>query len=202
MIAVIDYGVGNLFSLESSLSLIGAKAVVTRDSDTLARADGIILPGVGAFEDAKTKLDASGMRDVLDREVKNGKPVLGICLGMQMLYEKSLEYGEHAGLGYVRGKVVPFQLPREMKIPHMGWNSLKIKKECPLLRYVEDGEYAYFVHSYYACTSEDTVASAEYGSEFTAVVQKGKVFGTQFHPEKSGETGLNILRAFCEIAET
>lgn len=200
MIAVVDYGVGNLFSLVSSLRFIGAEAEVTADKEVLRAADGIILPGVGAFADAREKLRASGTEPVLREEVNKGKPFLGICLGMQMLFERSYEYGVHEGLGFIPGEVVPFDLPEGMKVPHMGWNSLQIMRECPLLRYVKNGEYVYYVHSYHATGCKDhTVAVSEYGIPVTGVVARGNVFGTQFHPEKSGDTGLNILRAFNEM---
>ncbi len=199
MIAVIDYGVGNLYSLVCSLNHIGAEAVVTSDIEVIRSSDKIILPGVGAFADARAKLNDTGLIPTLNAEVKSGKPLLGICLGMQMLYERSYEYGCHEGLGYIKGEVVPFKLPAELKVPHMGWNSLNLLKPCPLTKYVTDGDYVYFVHSYYAAIGENTVASAEYGVGVTAITQNGNVFGTQFHPEKSGETGLNILRAFQEL---
>ncbi len=200
MIAVVDYGVGNLFSLVCSLRFIGADAEVTADADRLRSADGIILPGVGAFADAREKLRASGTEPVLREEVAKGKPFLGICLGMQMLFDRSYEYGEHEGLGFIPGEVVPFSLPRGMKVPHMGWNSLQILRECPLLKYVSNGEYVYYVHSYYATgCGEYTAAVSEYGVPVTGVVARGNVYGTQFHPEKSGDTGLNILRAFNEM---
>ena len=202
MIAIVDYGVGNLFSLKSSLAAIGADAVVTKDEAVIRGAEKIILPGVGAFEDAMNKLRDSGLADVVKDEVRNGKPLLGICLGMQMLFEKSLEYGEHEGLGLVPGTVVPIGdvIPADLKIPHIGWNALHFTGEkCPIFKYVNDGDCVYFVHSYYAAGCEDyTVATAEYGAELTAAVQNGNVFGCQFHPEKSGKVGLNILRAFCE----
>lgn len=199
MIAIIDYGVGNLYSLTCSLAHVGADAVVTSDEKVIRAADKIILPGVGAFADAKGKLSESGLIPVLDGEVASGKPLLGICLGMQMLFERSYEYGCHEGLGYVKGEVVRFDLPAEMKVPHMGWNSLNLLKDSPITKYTKEGDFVYFVHSYYAAVGEYTVASANYGVDCTAIVQNGNVFGTQFHPEKSGETGLNILRAFAEL---
>lgn len=201
MIAVIDYGVGNLFSLTSSLSRIGADSVVTGDPEVIRRADKIILPGVGAFEDARRKLSESGLDKVILDEVRNGKKIFGICLGMQMLFERSYEYGEHEGLGLLHGNIVPMEgkIPSELKIPHIGWNSLKIKKEHPIFKYVKEGDYVYFVHSYYAEGCEDSLlATADYGREITAAVALDNVSGTQFHPEKSGEIGLSILRAFAE----
>ena len=203
MIAIIDYGVGNLFSLSSSLRSIGAEAVVTPDPDTIRRADRIILPGVGAFADAAEKLRATGLDQVLLEEVACGKPVMGICLGMQMLFEESHEYGIHKGLGLIPGRVIPMAgyIPAELKVPHIGWNPLIVKGDKhPLLRYVEEGDCVYFVHSYFAtdCT-EAVIATAEYGRELTAAVARGNVMGCQFHPEKSGKVGLSILKAFCEI---
>ena len=202
MIAVVDYGVGNLFSLVSSLRFIGVRAEVTADERVLRKADGIILPGVGAFADAREKLRTSGLEPGVREEVAKGKPFLGICLGMQMLFERSCEYGVHEGLGFIPGEVVPLRLPEGMKVPHMGWNSLQILRECPLLAHVSNGEYVYYVHSYYAtgCAAH-TAAVSEYGVPVTGVVARGNVYGTQFHPEKSGDTGLMILRAFKEISE-
>lgn len=201
MVAVIDYGVGNLFSLLSSLKAIGADAVITNDIETIKNADRIILPGVGAFEDAAKKLFDSGLHNILIDEVKKGKPVMGICLGMQLLFERSFEYGEHKGLGLIKGDILPFEgkIDKTLKIPQIGWNALKItKKDCPLWKYINEGDYVYFVHSYFAELSDATASSSEYGIEFTAAVSKGNVFGCQFHPEKSGDVGLNILRGFCE----
>jgi len=204
MIAIIDYGVGNLFSLCSSLKSIGAEAVVTPDPAVIRAADRIILPGVGAFADAAAKLRATGLDQVLLEEAARGKKIMGICLGMQMLFEESHEYGIHKGLGLIPGRVVPMAgyIPEGLKIPHIGWNPLILKGEekHPLLKYVEEGDCVYFVHSYFAadCT-ESVIATAEYGKELTAAVAKGNVMGCQFHPEKSGGVGLSILKAFCEI---
>lgn len=201
MIAIIDYGVGNLFSLTCSLNSIGAETVITSDPQAIRKADKLLLPGVGAFEDAIAKLRASGLDRIITREVKNGKPILGICLGMQMLFEKSYEYGVHEGLGLLKGSVVPMagKIPETLKIPHIGWNALSIKKEHKLLRYIKDGDFVYFVHSYYATDCEESLlATAEYGAEITAAVALDNVMGCQFHPEKSGNVGLSILRAFCE----
>ena len=203
MIAIIDYGVGNLFSLCSSLNSIGAEAVVTPDPDTIRLADRIILPGVGAFADAAEKLRASGLDQVLLEEAARGKPVMGICLGMQMLFEESHEYGIHKGLGLIPGRVIPMAgyIPADLKVPHIGWNPLIVKgNKHPLLRYVEEGDCVYFVHSYFATDCADAViATAEYGREVTAAVACGNVMGCQFHPEKSGKVGLSILKAFCEM---
>ena len=204
MIAIIDYGVGNLFSLVSSLKRIGADAVVTSDPETIRSADKLILPGVGAFADAAKKLRDSGLNVLVKEQVAQGKEIMGICLGMQMLFEKSYEFGEHEGLGLLKGSVVPMEgvIPADLKIPHIGWNALRIGRSGKLLRYVKEGECVYFVHSYFATDCADSViATAEYGAELTAAVEKGNVMGCQFHPEKSGEVGLNILRAFCERGE-
>ncbi|MBQ1898627.1 MAG: imidazole glycerol phosphate synthase subunit HisH [Ruminococcus sp.] len=202
MIAIIDYGVGNLFSLRSSFAAIGEEAVVTSDAAVISQADRLILPGVGAFEDAAKKLSDSGMAEVVKREAQSGKPIMGICLGMQLLFEKSYEYGEHEGLGLIGGSVRPIAdvIDKELKIPHIGWNRLIVKKQSPLFKYLSDGDCVYFVHSYYATDCEDAVtATAEYSAELTASVEKDNVYGCQFHPEKSGDVGLKILKAFCEI---
>jgi glutamine amidotransferase len=203
MIAIIDYGVGNLFSLSSSFAFIGQDAVVTGDPEVIAQADRLILPGVGAFEDAAKKLRESGLDRVIRNEVKKGKPLLGICLGMQLLFEKSFEYGEHEGLGLIRGAVRPIRdvIPNDFKVPHIGWNALSFgTQKHALFRYLKDGDYVYFVHSYYATEcAESVIASTDYGAPLTGAVANGNVMGTQFHPEKSGEVGLSILRAFCEM---
>jgi glutamine amidotransferase len=202
MIAIVDYGVGNLFSLKSSLAMIGADAIVTGSAEDLRKADKIILPGVGAFEDAANKLRLTGLDAVVIEQAKAGKPLLGICLGMQMLFDRSFEYGEHKGLGLIAGDVIDMrpQIPASLKVPHIGWNALKLKKPAhPFFRYISEGDCVYFVHSYYAANCESaTIATAEYGAELTAAVASGNVFGCQFHPEKSGRVGLNILRAFSE----
>ena len=203
MIAILDYGVGNLFSLRSSLEYIGQQVVITADKEEIRRADKLILPGVGAFADAAKKLRDSGLDEVLREEVARGKDIMGICLGMQMLFEKSYEFGEHDGLGLLKGAVVPMQgvIPAELKIPHIGWNELHFDKTHPLFRYLKEGDCVYFVHSYFATDCADSViATADYGKELTAAVAEGNVMGCQFHPEKSGDVGLNILRAFCEGA--
>ena len=200
MIAVVDYGVGNLFSLSSSLSAIGAQAVVTGDAEVIRSADKILLPGVGAFEDAAKKLRESGLADVVCEEAKAGKPLLGICLGMQLLFERSFEYGEHSGLGLLHGSVVPMagRIPEDLKVPHMGWNKLEFTKSSRLFAHIREGDFVYFVHSYFAADCPDSVSSvAEYGEKLTASVELGNIYGCQFHPEKSGQVGLNILKAFC-----
>ena len=205
MIAIIDYGIGNLFSVVSSFKYIGAEAVVTSDPEAIKKADRILLPGVGAFEDAAKKLRETGLDKVILDEAKAGKPILGICLGMQMLFEKSYEYGEHKGLSLLNGSVVPMQgaIDEKLQIPHIGYNALIFKKSHPLLKYIKEGDFVYFVHSYYAVDCEDSlVAYAEYDKDITAIVAKDNVMGCQFHPEKSGEVGLNILRAFAEMEAT
>ena len=203
MIAIIDYGVGNLFSLKSSFAAIGEDVTVTSDPEIISTADRIVLPGVGAFEDAIAKLRNSGLDKVIIKEAGEGKPLLGICLGMQMLFDKSYEYGEHNGLGLIRGAVKPIkdEVSEELKIPHIGWNPLKMKSpDDPLFKYIKEGDCVYFVHSYYAAECDDNViATAEYGIDLTAAVKNGNVYGAQFHPEKSGKVGLNILKAFCEL---
>ncbi len=202
MIAIVDYGVGNLFSLISSFKRIGAEITVTSDPDVISKSDGIILPGVGAFEDAARKLHDSGLDKVIIDETRKGKKLMGICLGMQMLFEKSYEYGCHEGLGLLKGNIVPMKdsIPKALKIPHIGWNALHFTRNSNLLKYIKSGDCVYFVHSYYATDCDDSViATAEYGKELTAAVQKDNIMGCQFHPEKSGEVGLNILRAFCEM---
>ena len=203
MTAIIDYGIGNLFSLKSSFGKIGEEAVVTSDREVIEKADRIILPGVGAFEDAARKLRESGLEGVVLEQVRLGKPMMGICLGMQMLFDKSLEYGEHKGLGLVKGEVRPMKevVPNTLKIPHMGWNRLNfVGKKDELFKYVNEGDFVYFVHSFHGTGCDDSlIATAEYGANFTAAVRQGNVWGCQFHPEKSGKVGLAILRAFCEI---
>ena len=201
MIAVVDYGVGNLFSLCCSLEAIGAESIVTSDPQVIKSADRIILPGVGAFGDAAEKLRSTGLDKLVIEEARAGKPVFGICLGMQLLFERSYEYGETEGLSLLRGSVVPMdgRIPSELKIPHIGWNALHIEKNHPLLKYVNEGDHVYFVHSYYAIDCDDSlIASSEYGASVTAAVALGNVAGTQFHPEKSGDVGLAILKAFVE----
>ena len=201
MIAIIDYGVGNLFSPKSSFARIGAETVVTDDPAVIRTADKILLPGVGAFGDAIAKLRERGLDRVILSEVKAGKKLMGICLGMQMLFERSHEYGEHEGLGLISGEVVPMRgrIDESLMIPHIGWNALDIKREHPVFKYVKNGDFVYFVHSYFAVgCAESLLATTEYSREVTAAVAKGNVCGMQFHPEKSGDVGINILRGFCE----
>ena len=189
----------------SSLKMIGADAVVTGDEAVIRAADRLILPGVGAFADAAAKLREKGLDRVIREEAAGGKEIMGICLGMQLLFERSYEYGEHEGLGLLRGSVVPMEgrIPRELKIPHIGWNALHFQKKHRLMKYIQEEDCVYFVHSYYAEGCEDSLlATAEYGRELTAMVGKDNVMGCQFHPEKSGAVGLKILRAFCEGEES
>lgn len=207
MIAIIDYGVGNLFSLSASLKFLGAETKVTNKEEDLRTADRIILPGVGAFEDAIAKLRATGLVEAILEETEKGKPLLGICLGMQLLFETSYEYGEHKGLGLIPGEIASIEadLParpsgEKLKVPHIGWNSLHLKNEDPLFKYIKEGNYVYYVHSFYGKNClENTIASSNYDIEITGAVRRGSVYGTQFHPEKSGNVGLNILRAFMEL---
>lgn len=202
MIAIVDYGVGNLFSLRSSFNAIGADAVFTSDEKVIKSADRILLPGVGAFEDAAAKLKNTGLGEVVIEEVKNGKPLLGICLGMQLLFEKSFEFGCHDGLSLIPGNIVSFEgkIDKDLKIPEIGWNELRFnKKDSLLYKGFSGGEFVYFVHSYFAdCDSKYVSAFSEYDIDFPASVEYENVFGCQFHPEKSGKVGLKILDNFCK----
>ena len=202
MIVIVDYGVGNLFSLRSSFAAVGAEVTVTSDADEIRRADKILLPGVGAFGDAAQKLRESGLDKTLIEAAANGKPLMGICLGMQLLFEKSYEYGEHRGLGLIPGAVKPIAdvIPADLKIPHIGWNALHFRGDSPIFRELKPDDCVYFVHSFYAADCDEYVtATAEYGAEITAAVQRKNVFGCQFHPEKSGNVGLRILKAVAEM---
>ena len=203
MVGIIDYGVGNLFSLQSSFKSVGQDAFVSGDPVALSKAERLILPGVGAFGDAAEKLRQSGLDAFVRQQAQKGTPLMGVCLGMQLLFEKSFEYGEHEGLGLLKGQVVPMSgyLPKDLKIPHMGWNQLhKTNENSRLLSGIHEGDYVYFVHSYFAQGCEDSLAAVtQYGKIMTAAVEKGNVFGCQFHPEKSGPVGLRILKAFCEL---
>lgn len=202
MIGIVDYGVGNLYSLGSSLSSLSLKYTVSGDSNALDMCDRIILPGVGAFADAALKLRQAGLDRYLIEQAARGKPLMGICLGMQLLFDISYEFGEHKGLGLIGGKVCPLAdcLPKELKVPHMGWNAIDIVRDDSLLKYVKSGEYMYFVHSYYVKDCDaDVIAYADYGMPVTAAVRRDNVMGAQFHPEKSGAAGLAILKAFSEI---
>ena len=201
MIAIIDYGVGNLFSLAHSLKAVGAQTVVTGDAKEISRAERVILPGVGAFGDAAEKLRQTGLDALVKQIAERGTPIMGICLGMQLLLDKSYEFGEHAGLGLIPGEVRPIAevIPADLKIPHIGWNALDIPKPHPIFANVRPGDCVYFVHSYYgARCDESVIATTEYGAPLTAAVARGNVCGCQFHPEKSGDVGLGILKAFCE----
>jgi glutamine amidotransferase len=202
MLAIVDYGVGNLFSLVSSFKSLGVDAVATGDKSVIESAERIILPGVGAFGDAIKKLREKGLDKVVLEQAKKGKPLMGICLGMQLLFDKSFEYGEHEGLGLIKGEIrsISEVIPKDYKIPHIGWNALKFKGEkSPIFKYLKDGDYVYFVHSFYGANCDESViATSEYGYDLTAAVASNNVFGCQFHPEKSGEVGLKILKAFCE----
>ncbi len=202
MIAIVDYGVGNLFSLASSFKKVGADVTVTGDPDVIRSAEKIVLPGVGAFEDAARKLRESGLDSLIKEEAAGGKPLLGICLGMQMLLDRSYEYGVHEGLGLIKGEIRPISesIEKGLKIPQIGWNALTFKKKSPLFKYIKEGDFVYFVHSYHGVGCEEsTSAVTEYGGTLTASVECGNVYGCQFHPEKSGSVGLSILRAFCEL---
>ena len=203
MIAIIDYGVGNLFSLKNALTHCGIEAVVTGDPAQIEAADRIILPGVGAFEDAIAKLRADGLDQVVIEQAKAGKPLMGICLGMQLLFDVSHEFGLHKGLGLIPGDCVSIAevIPAGLKIPHVGWNALKFTdKKSPLFKYIREGDSVYFVHSFYCANcDEDVTAVTEYGADLTASVMRGNVFGCQFHPEKSGPVGAKILQAFSEV---
>lgn len=205
MLAIVDYGVGNLFSLTCSLRAIGAEVTVTGEEEVLARAERIILPGVGAFGDAARALRRSGLEGAVLQAAEGGKPLLGICLGMQLLFDYGAEYGRHDGLGLIPGSVQPIRpvVPRSYKVPHMGWNALRFPRDrpvSPLFRYIKEGDWVYFVHSYAGTDCEEhTIATAEYGPRLTAAVARDSVYGVQFHPEKSGAVGLRILKAFCEL---
>jgi len=205
MTVIVDYGVGNLFSLKSSLQYIGVESVVSDVLETIKEADRIILPGVGAFADARAKLAINGLDQVLIGEANSGKPLMGICLGMQMLFDRSYEYGVTEGLGLISGEVrsIAQIIPKGHKIPHIGWNALRFSdkgSKSEVFKYITEGDHVYFVHSFAGMDCEESViATAEYGAELTAAVARDNVFGMQFHPEKSGEVGLKILRAFCEL---
>lgn len=205
MIAIIDYGMGNLFSLASSLKSLGQDVVVSGDPEVIRSADRLFLPGVGAFEDASRLLYDTGLAGVIQEEAAKGKPLMGICLGMQLLFDRSFEFGEWKGLGLVPGDVVPMEgvIDSSLKIPQIGWNALHFTEkgaEHPVFRGIDEGAYVYFVHSYYASHCEaNTLATTEYSKELTAAVANGNVIGCQFHPEKSGKVGLRILKNFCEM---
>nr|WP_185652748.1 imidazole glycerol phosphate synthase subunit HisH [Clostridium sp. DJ247] len=199
VISIIDYGMGNLRSVQKAFEFIGAEAEITGNADDILNSKGIILPGVGAFPDAMENIKKMGMDKVLEEAVNNGTPLMGICLGMQLLFEESDEVRVTEGLGFLKGKVKKFQV--DLKIPHMGWNDLIIDKPCEVLKDVKEGSYVYFVHSFYAEIQEEGVLNAHsfYGIDTPAVVSKGNVFGLQFHPEKSGEPGMQMLKNFWEL---
>ena len=202
MLVIIDYGVGNLFSLKSSFAAINVEAIVSSDKDVILNADRIILPGVGAFEDASRKLRESGLDVVLKQCAEKETPIMGICLGMQMLFDRSFENGCFEGLGLIKGEVRPIKevIPEDYKIPQIGWNALDFKNESPIFKYIKEGDYVYFVHSFYATNCDESlIATTNYGADLTAAVQSKNVYGCQFHPEKSGDVGLKILKAFCEV---
>ena len=203
MIAVIDYGVGNLFSLKSSLDYTGLENIFTNSESEIRKADALILPGVGAFRDAIDILNKTGLGTIVKEEAENGKKILGICLGMQLLFDKSYEYGEYKGLGLINGDIVSMKdnlKNKKLKVPHMGWNSLEFLKEDKILKYINEGEYVYYVHSYYAENCNDSViACSDYELKIPGIVKNDNIYGIQFHPEKSGKTGLNILKAFGEM---
>lgn len=205
MITIVDYGVGNLFSVVSGLNFIGADSQISSNPDTVRNAEKLLLPGVGAFADAAELLNKTGLGQAVKDAVSKGTPLLGICLGMQLLFDKSYEYGEHDGLGLIKGSVKSISdvIPADLKIPHIGWNGLKFRNSSnPLFRYINEGDCVYFVHSYYACDCDEAViAVSEYGAELTAAVADKNIFGCQFHPEKSGKTGLAILKAFVDMKE-
>jgi len=202
MIAIIDYGVGNIHSVISALDKLEIENVLTADPEVIKNADGIILPGVGAFRDAIKSLEDTGLIPLIKKCVGEGKPLLGICLGMQLLYEKSFEDGEYTGLGLLKGEVKAFNpyISKDLKIPHMGWNKLEIKQNSPIFKYLGENEFVYYVHSYFACgNDEDVLASSDYGIEVPGVVGNKNIMGMQFHPEKSSDTGLKLLKAFGEM---
>lgn len=204
MIAIVDYGVGNLHSISGAVKTLTNDVVITSDKDVLRKADGIILPGVGAFGDAAEKLFETGLGEIVVSRARAGVPLLGVCLGMQLLFEKSFEYGEHRGLGLLKGEIMPMaeDLTEKVKVPHMGWNALEIRKDCALTRYIDSGDYVYYVHSFYAKGLDSLNAGSEYGNLFVpGMVSEGNVFGCQFHPEKSGRVGLDILKAFLEVTK-
>lgn len=200
MIAIIDYGMGNLHSVCNALNHLGLEGKITREPADLQAADRLILPGVGAFPDAMQALEASGLKAEILRQCRAGKPLLGICLGMQLLFEYSLEYGKTAGLSLISGGVVPIDA-KGLKIPHIGWNDLSLTQQSPILQGISSGDYVYFVHSFRAETApENILASTQYGEAIPALVKSPAlpVYGAQFHPEKSHETGLRILENFCK----
>ncbi|MHC4402384.1 MAG: imidazole glycerol phosphate synthase subunit HisH [Planctomycetota bacterium] len=201
MIAVIDYGMGNLRSVQKGFEKVGHEAVVTGDPAEVARADKVVLPGVGAFEDAMAELRRRKLVDPVLGAIESGKPFLGICLGLQLLFERSFEHGEHKGFGVLRGEVTRFEVPEEYSVPHMGWNQLWIARRPPILEGIEEGAYFYFVHSYHVipCDSEVIATTTDYPERFCSMIWRDNLFATQFHPEKSQSDGLRILRNFAQL---
>ena len=201
MLAIVDYGMGNLRSVEKGFARVGHAAVVTNDPHVIASADKVVLPGVGAFRDAIAELKRRDLVRPICDFVRSGRPFLGICLGLQLLFDVSFEDGRYEGLGILRGKVVRFQVPAEYKVPHMGWNQLRFRHKAPIFTGLADGTHVYFVHSYYALPDDPDVVAAEsdYPAPFAAAVWRENVFATQFHPEKSQADGLRILKNFAEL---
>jgi glutamine amidotransferase len=199
-IVIVDYGMGNLRNVQRGFEKVGFEARVTRSKREIEKASGIVLPGVGAFKDCMVNLDRYGLVEIMLESIKKGKPYLGICLGLQILFSESEEFGLHKGLDVVRGKVVKFKPHPEYKVPHMGWNTVEMNKEVPLLKGVKDGDFFYFVHSYYVVPEDKewVGTSTQYGTPFASSIWKGNIFATQFHPEKSQEKGLKILEAFAK----
>lgn len=204
MIAVIDYGMGNLRSVSKAVEYVGGNVIVTDNKEKIKDAEAIILPGVGAFRDAVKNLKERGLWETVTIEVKKGKPFLGICLGLHLLFEKGYEFGEEDGLGIIKGKVVRFDLPHDYKIPHMGWNQVSIKKNSSFLERIKEGEFFYFVHSYYVKPEDKSVilTTTDYGIEFVSSIEKDNVIATQFHPEKSQKAGLKLLSNFLKLVRT
>ena len=202
-VTIIDYGLSNLLSVQHAFAHFGAETLLTSKPEDVLAADALVLPGVGAFQDGMAGLEKLGLVEPIRQKAAAGTPLLGICLGMQLLFEKSYEYGEHEGLGFVKGEVCPLEpdiADKSLKVPQIGWNALHIVKDDPLFQYIREGEYVYYVHSYYGKNcAESTLAVSDYSIPVTGAVRAGRVYGTQFHPEKSGDTGLRILKAFAEL---
>lgn len=203
VIAVVDYGMGNSRSVDKGLQKVGRKTLVTRNPEEILECQGVVLPGVGAFKDCMRNLKKYGLVDCLYRFIESGRPLLGICLGLQLLFTESEEFGRQKGLNLIRGRVTRFPLLKGLKVPHMGWNTIKKRKESPLFSSIKDGSYFYFVHSYYVIPEdEDVIATTtHHGVEFTSSVWKENIFACQFHPEKSQKLGLEILKKFGELSE-